>query len=376
MPHSPSPAPNTELLLPPEVLEDDMMTSVSPKLTDSFTRLLSEFTSMHKHHCESQCNSYEDEINKHSAALVAIHALVDYVEFSATLSDADYMPTTFMALKRWMEDVFVQAARVLFTHSIITENTSDPEKHRTHVSFRPGIELFIRFIKLACVVLNPAEHDLFSAKKQVLDAARKWYHRASTARHRMVKFANPFIREHCKVLVFGFSRNVLALIAEASRRTEFTVDVLECAPSRNGHKMFNMIKTIPGMEDKVTLYPDTYMGSIMHRCDLALVGAEAVLESGGIYNQIGTYQLSITANHLKIPLYVCVESHKMMKEFPLFQSDVPGFKPITLDNVTTFSKYDYTPPELITLYFTDIGAITPAEIDQQIISLSIGELIE
>ena len=53
-----------------------------------------------------------------------------------------------------------------------------------------------------------------------------------------------------------------------------------------------------------------------------MVGAEGVMENGGIVNKLGTYQLAVVAKALKRPFYVAVESYKFARMYPLAQRDV------------------------------------------------------
>ena len=48
-----------------------------------------------------------------------------------------------------------------------------------------------------------------------------------------------------------------------------------------------------------------------------LVGAEAVMENGGIVNRIGTLTIAMCAKAYNKPFYVFAESLKFMKRFPL-----------------------------------------------------------
>lgn len=53
------------------------------------------------------------------------------------------------------------------------------------------------------------------------------------------------------------------------------------------------------------------------RVDMILVGAEGVVENGGVINKLGTYQLAICAREHKIPFYVAAESYKVWVPFSL-----------------------------------------------------------
>lgn len=57
--------------------------------------------------------------------------------------------------------------------------------------------------------------------------------------------------------------------------------------------------------------------------DCVITGAEAIVESGGIINTIGTYQIALLANATKTPFYVLGESFKFVRLYPLSQSELP-----------------------------------------------------
>eukprot|EP00983_Pelagomonas_calceolata_P059299 1145852-Pelagomonas_calceolata.AAC.2 len=55
------------------------------------------------------------------------------------------------------------------------------------------------------------------------------------------------------------------------------------------------------------------------RVELVLIGAEAVVENGGVINKLGSYQTAICAKALNKPVYVAVESYKFARLYPLGQ---------------------------------------------------------
>ena len=111
---------------------------------------------------------------------------------------------------------------------------------------------------------------------------------------------------------------------------------------------------------------------------MVLVGAEAVVESGGIINTIGTYGLAVCAKALAKPVYVAAESYKFARLFPLGQQDMPreqvawSIGPIVPPN-TRFDtpRRDYTPPAFLSLLITDFGVLTPAAVSDELIQLYI-----
>lgn len=47
------------------------------------------------------------------------------------------------------------------------------------------------------------------------------------------------------------------------------------------------------------------------RVDLVLLGAEGVVENGGVINKLGTYQIALAAAAHNTPFYVAAESYKV-----------------------------------------------------------------
>ena len=56
---------------------------------------------------------------------------------------------------------------------------------------------------------------------------------------------------------------------------------------------------------------------------MVIVGAEGVVENGGIISRLGTYQMGLLAKSKGKPFYVVAESHKFVRLFPLSQFDLP-----------------------------------------------------
>lgn len=73
----------------------------------------------------------------------------------------------------------------------------------------------------------------------------------------------------------------------------------------------------------MTICLDAAAAYVMERVDIVLVGAEGVVENGGIVNKLGTYQLALAAKALGKPVYVAAESFKMVRLYPLNQQDLP-----------------------------------------------------
>ncbi len=102
----------------------------------------------------------------------------------------------------------------------------------------------------------------------------------------------------------------------------------------------------------------------MHEIDYVFLGAEAVVENGGIINLVGTLTIALLANAHKKRVYVFTESLKFIKRFPLSQSDVATMIPKMelFDNLVG----DYVPPEYITSLVTDLGISPPSVVADEL----------
>jgi len=61
----------------------------------------------------------------------------------------------------------------------------------------------------------------------------------------------------------------------------------------------------------VKLVIDSAVAYTMDEVDMVLVGADGVVESGGIINMMGTYQIALVAKSMNKPVYVAAESYKV-----------------------------------------------------------------
>uniref|UniRef100_A0A672I0P3 Translation initiation factor eIF2B subunit alpha n=1 Tax=Salarias fasciatus TaxID=181472 RepID=A0A672I0P3_SALFA len=217
------------------------------------------------------------------------------------------------------------------------------------VAVSSGGELFLRFISLTSL-----EHqDLSRCKKVMEERGELFLEKISMSRTKVAKLCHTFIKDGAKILTHSFSRVVLRVLEKAAaEKKRFSVYVTESQPD-SAHSVY-----------------------VLEKVDLVIVGAEGVVESGGIINKIGTYQLALCSKAHNKPFYVVAESFKFVRLYPLNQQDVPDkfkYKADTLKTVQNLSEehpmIDYTPPSLITLLFTDLGVLTPSAVSDELIKL-------
>nr|KAJ0225376.1 hypothetical protein LSAT_V11C100003440 [Lactuca sativa] len=67
----------------------------------------------------------------------------------------------------------------------------------------------------------------------------------------------------------------------------------------------------------------------MDEIDMVFVGDDGVVESGGIINMMGTYQIALVAKTMDKTVCVAAKSYKFARLYPLNQKDmVAALKPI------------------------------------------------
>ncbi|OCU02019.1 hypothetical protein XELAEV_18007776mg [Xenopus laevis] len=238
------------------------------------------------------------------------------------------------------------------------------------VSVSSGGELFLRFITLT----SELEHSNYDkCKKMMSERGELFLKRISMSRNKITMLCCPFIKDGAKILTHAYSKVVLKVLEEAAASKNFSVYITESQPDLSGKIMADALRkrNVP-----VTLILDAAVGYIMEKVDLVIVGAEGVVESGGVINKIGTNQMALCAKAQNKPFYVVAESFKFVRLFPLNQQDVPDkfkYKADTQqqnkDLLEEHPWIDYTSPSLITLLFTDLGVLTPSAISDELIKL-------
>ncbi|XP_054718649.1 translation initiation factor eIF-2B subunit alpha-like [Uloborus diversus] len=232
-------------------------------------------------------------------------------------------------------------------------------------SVKSACELFMRFITLASL-----DHSDFKECKQVLSQrGTVFLERVSAARLKISKLGQTFIVDGMNILVHSHSRVVYQTLIEAyNAKKRFHVYVTESAPDFSGK---SMLEKLDKAGISCTLIIDAAVGYVLEKVDLVFLGAEGVVESGGIINKIGTYGIAICAKEMHKPVYVLAESFKFSRLFPLNQRDLPNeLKHLSSKvNSKEHPLIDYTPPSYITLLFSDLGILTPSAVSDELIKL-------
>ncbi|KAG0213416.1 translation initiation factor eIF-2B subunit alpha [Mortierella sp. GBA30] len=282
---------------------------------------------------------------------------------------------------------------------------------RNSISLSAGCDLFLRF-----VTRNSQDvADFETWKATLIVRGRSFVEKADACRYKIAELGVPFIKDGSVVLIHAHSRVVSLLLQKAAENHKrFKVFVTESSQTQGGIRSAKMLRAagIP-----TTIILDAAVGYVIDKVDMVLVGAEGVVENGGLINQIGSYQMAIVAKAANKPFYAVAESYKFVRLFPLNQYDLPTYNADTLSfqelNVDYDAKVDgdgtvtrastasssaspstalsqtalhmktsedqasqgsnplvdYTPPNYITLLFTDLGVLTPSGVSDELIKL-------
>ncbi|RXW24109.1 hypothetical protein EST38_g1715 [Candolleomyces aberdarensis] len=265
-----------------------------------------------------------------------------------------------------------------------------------------GCELFIEF-----VTLFPHDSANFTdLKRELIRQGRKYAEEALTYRSKIAELAVGFIKDGSVILTHSYSRVVMQTLLLAHQRKRISVFVTEARPRGLGLKTAEAL-IAAGVPCSVIL--DSAVAYVMDKVDFVLVGSEAVVESGGLVNAVGSNQIAIIARAANKPFYALAESYKFHRLFPLSQYDLPSHNSKILSflrpvrparsasvsrppNTTTDPQspptaparitqeqisennphVDYTRPDLISLVFSDVGSLTPEGVSQYLVGMFAG----
>ncbi|KAJ1817433.1 translation initiation factor eIF-2B subunit alpha, partial [Coemansia sp. RSA 2599] len=249
-------------------------------------------------------------------------------------------------------------ATTMLEFMMIVRTACEKLKEATNnsISLSAGCDVFLQQMSR----LSNAQ-SVDECRKALIRAGSDFVQGAGKCRENVAEFGSPFVRDDQTILVHSYSRVIMGLLRRAVKQNKrFRVYITESRPDQSGLQAAEELKQL-GVPCEVIL--DAAVGYIIEKVDLVLVGAEGVVESGGLINKIGTYQLAIIAKAAKKPFYALAESFKFVRLYPLSQYDLPTFRGDLLsfkDKTDTKVDWqaelsrsnpmlDYTPPDLITL---------------------------
>lgn len=242
-------------------------------------------------------------------------------------------------------------------------------------------------------IANP-KPDFEQIRAHLVQNGKLFVSRAKAARSTIANLGQKFIRDGNVVLTNGGSRVAGSLLrAAADSHTRFKVIyVLSSAasPADKSESTAN-IAALRSRSIPVATIPATAVAFCLDQVTQIFVGAEGVVENGGIISRMGTYQIGMLAKASGKPFYVVSETHKFVRLYPLGQRDL-GLEQKVLEFRTGEAEeggdsgeqevsegfggafvqdeaVDYTPPQLITGIITESGVLLPSAVSEELIKI-------
>lgn len=129
----------------------------------------------------------------------------------------------------------------------------------------------------------------------------------------------------------------------------------------------------------VTVITDNMPAAVMKNegIDIFTSAADVICGDGHVINKVGTYQIAIAAKAHEVPYYVtgapdkghpCIDTVKIEMRNPEFILQAMGVPTANQNVKGYYPAFDITPPEFVTGVVTDIGILSPFELDKYVVT--------
>ncbi|ENN74492.1 hypothetical protein HUJ04_011836 [Dendroctonus ponderosae] len=182
--------------------------------------------------------------------------------------------------------------------------------------------------------------------------------------------APELIHNNETILTIGMSEKVEMFLKSAAKSRKFNVVVAEAAPLCKGH---DLAASLVESKIKVTVVSDAAIFAMMSRVNKVVIGTQMVLGNGGLRAQSGSHTVALCARHFAVPVFVLCHMYEFstvsqgsVDDATFYEYASPAeILPLTLgpmlNDVTVINpRFDYVPPELISLLITHQGGNSPS----------------
>ncbi|KAF2488086.1 hypothetical protein BDY17DRAFT_290232 [Neohortaea acidophila] len=279
------------------------------------------------------------------------------------------------------------------------------------ISLSAGTDLFQQYLISNLQRPSSGNVDFEQMRAHLVGNGKVFVERAKAARETIAGLGRHFVRDGNVILTNGGSRVVGSMLREAAESSN---------GNHRGSTRFKVIwvlssNSVSAAEDEsaaniaalrerdipVATIPSTAVAYCMDQVTQCFVGAEGVVENGGIVSRMGTYQIGMLAKAANKPFYVVSESHKFVRLYPINQQDL-GIEQNVVDFRTAKGSVkdeddarvgsdegvadveaqekaplstalddavDYTPPHLISGIITESGVLLPSAVSEELIKI-------
>ncbi|KAF3972289.1 hypothetical protein CMV_004201 [Castanea mollissima] len=216
-------------------------------------------------------------------------------------------------------------------------------------------------------------------RRKVISAVNDLIEDINTCHLMIAELAVKHIHHNKVILTFGRSRTVKEFLCAAKeKKRSFGVFVAEGAPKYQGHLL---AKELAARGLQTTVITDSAVFAMISRVNMVIVGVHAVMANGGVIGPVGLNMVALAARKHAVPFVVVTGTHKLCPLYPN-NPGVPLNEMRSPSEVLSFEQFsdcmdyrigtgapqllvvnpafDYVPPELVSLFITDIGGYCPS----------------
>ena len=245
------------------------------------------------------------------------------------------------------------------------------ETRPTAINLSWGLEKIMEIAK-QCKTVSEVKDAVLAKAKQMAEEDVKT--NKQMGKNGAVLFQdNDTIMTHCNAgalatVGYGTALGVIRATKESGKNIK--VIATETRPIQQGSRLTAFELKHDGID--VTLIPDTAVGYTMANglVNGVVVGADRILQTGHVFNKIGTYQIATMAKQHNIPFYVAaplstfdLESRPenvIIEQRKASEVTGIGDKKTAPDGIDVINPaFDMTPPELISGIITENGIVKP-----------------
>ena len=189
----------------------------------------------------------------------------------------------------------------------------------------------------------------------------------------IAKYLVPLIPDGGTVMTQCFGETIVGMMLKEAKQSGKTFRLFcpETRPYFQGARLTATVCHDMGFD--VTVITDNMPAYVMQQehVDVFTCAADAICCDGYIANKVGTFQISIAANYLGVPVYISgipdkghptVDTVHIEMRNPQDTLEAMGVKTAADGVKGYYPAFDITPPQLITGVVTDLGIYSPYEL--------------
>jgi len=230
---------------------------------------------------------------------------------------------------------------------------------------------FIKFAKTQISKLDRALSES-EAKAQLLEKIDDYRReKIVLAGEGIMEKAKDKIKDGDVIMTYSCSSVITKVLIDAKKRgVDFRVIVVDGRPKNEGLELLRRLSTA---DIAVTYIDLNFASHVINRVTKVFLGAAALLANGCVMSRVGSAQLALVAKCANKPVIVCCETYKFCERVQtdaIVSNELADPTPLVfpssplpenwkeVDKLTVLNiNYDITPPNLIALVITELGAI-------------------